>query len=73
MNDKKKTFIMEMKNVNLIVKKCDSNKIWKTAKCRCKCKIPRKDVWKKGYIWNIATCSSENGRYAGSIIDDLTI
>ena len=44
MNDKKKIFIMEMKNVNLIVKKCDSNKIWNTAKCRCKCKIPRKDV-----------------------------
>ena len=28
---------------------------------------------KKGYIWNVATCSCKNDRYAKSIIDDLVI
>ena len=28
---------------------------------------------KKDYIWNPATCSCKNGKYLGSIIDDLAI
>ena len=34
---------------------------------------PRKIVCEKGYIWNPAKWSCENGRYAGSIIDDSMI
>ena len=29
-------------------------------------------MW-KSYIWNIATCSCENGKYLASIMDDSTI
>ena len=28
---------------------------------------------KKIYFWNLATCSCENGKYVGSIIDDSVI
>ena len=28
---------------------------------------------KKDYIWNYSTCTRENGRHAGSIIDDSAI
>ena len=28
---------------------------------------------RKNYIWNPATCSCENGKYVGSIIDDTVI
>ena len=30
-------------------------------------------MWKKGYTWNPVTCSCENGRYTGSIVDDSMI
>ena len=30
-------------------------------------------VFEKGYIWNSTTCSCENGKYLGSIIDDSVI
>ena len=30
-------------------------------------------VCKKYYIWNPPTCSCENGKYLGSIIDDSVI
>ena len=29
--------------------------------------------WEKGYIWNPSKCTCENGKYLGSIIDDLAI
>ena len=45
-------------------KKCNSNLIWNNNK------FPRQ-VCEKGYIWNPATCSCENSRYAKNIIDDL--
>ena len=34
-------------------------------KCQCECE--------KGYIWNLATCSCQNGKYLASIIDDSVI
>ena len=30
-------------------------------------------MWEKDYIWNPATCNSENGKYLASIIDDSVI
>ena len=33
----------------------------------------KKKMCKKGYIWNPATGSCENGRYAKSIIDDSVV
>ena len=50
-------------------KKCNSNQIWNNDKCWCECKNPRENVCKKGYTWDPATCSSENGRNARSIVD----
>ena len=54
-------------------KKCNSNQIWNNDKCRCECKNPRKIVCDKGHIWDSATSSCENGRYARDIIDDSVI
>ena len=47
--------------------------IWNNNKCQCECKNLRKIVCKKSYVWNPATCSCENGRYAGRIIDNSVI
>ena len=30
-------------------------------------------MYEKNYIWNPGTCTYENGKYLGSIIDDLVI
>ena len=55
-------------------KKCSSNQIWKNDRYRFECQNPKEhNACGKGYIWNPATCSCENGRYAGSIIDDSVI
>ena len=40
-------------------------------KCRCECK--KIDVCEKDYVWNLATCNCENGKYLASIIDDSGI
>ena len=32
-----------------------------------------KNIYKKDHIWNPSTCSSENGRYLASIVDDSVI
>ena len=43
-------------------------------KCRFECKnLKEHNSWKKGYTWNPVTCSCENGKYLGSIIDNLVI
>ena len=40
----------------------------------CECKNKKEyHVFEKGYIWNPATCSCENDKYAGSIIDDSVV
>ena len=36
-------------------------------------KIWKNIVSKKEYIWNLATCSRENGNYLASIIEDSVI
>ena len=36
-------------------------------------KIRKNIVCEKDYIWNPATCTCENGKYVGSIIDDLVV
>ena len=53
--------------------KCNSNPKWNNDKCRCECKNTEEHVCKKDYIWDPATCSSENGKYLGIIIDDYVI
>ena len=57
------------------VKKCNSNQKWNKDKYRCKCKnILQKIMSAKNiYIWNPATCSCKNGRFAGIIISDAVI
>ena len=43
-------------------------------KCWCECKNPKEhNVCKKDCILNPATCSCENGKYLGSIIDNSVI
>ena len=43
-------------------------------KCRCKCQNPKEyNVCEKKKNCNPATCSCENGKYLGSIIDDLAV
>ena len=31
------------------------------------------NVWEKGYIWNCATCSCEDGKYLETVIDNWVI
>ena len=41
------------------------------GKCCCECK--KHHICGKGYIWNPAICSCDNGEYLPSIIDDSMI
>ena len=43
------------------------NQSWNNDKCWCECKNPKEHQYKKGYFWNPAKCSCENGKYAASI------
>ena len=52
-------------------RKCNLNQWWNNDKCRCVCK--KHHINKKDYILNPATCSSENGKYLASIMDDSAI
>ena len=55
-------------------RKCNSNQNRNNDKCWCDCtNLKKHHVCKKNYIWNAATCSYENGKYLGSIIDDSLI
>ena len=52
--------------------KYNSNQKWNNDKCWCKCKKKKENnVHEKGHIWKPATCTCENGKNLGSIIDDL--
>ena len=43
-------------------------------KCRCECKNQKEHYMsKKDFIWNPAICTCKNGKYSGSIIDNLVI
>ena len=52
-------------------RKCNSNQWWNNDKCRCECK--KHHICEKYYIWNPATCSSENGKKLAGIMDDSMI
>ena len=49
-------------------RKYNSDQWWNNNKCRCECNKCR--VCEKDYIWNLYTCSCENGKYLESIMDD---
>ena len=40
--------------------KCNSNQWWNNNKCRCGCK--KQHICEKDYIWNLGTCTCENGK-----------
>ena len=52
-------------------KKCNSDQWWNDGKCWCKCK--KLNILEKDYIWNLTTCSSQNGKYLARIMDDSVI
>ena len=52
-------------------RKCNSDQWWNNDDCRCECK--KHHVWEKDYVWNPATCSCGNRKYAVSIMDDSAI
>ena len=52
-------------------RRCNSNQFFSNDKCRCECK--KRHICEKDYIWNPARCSCENGKYLGSIIDNLVV
>ena len=55
-------------------RKCNSNQKWNNNKYQCECKnLKEHNAFKKGYIWNSATCSCENVKYVGSLTDDSVI
>ena len=54
-------------NVNLMVENVIQ------IKSRITRKVKKYHVCEKGYIWNPATCSSKNGEYLASIIDNSVI
>ena len=54
-------------------KENNSNQIWNNNKFRYECKSSIKNVCEKSNIWNPATCSCENGKYLGSIIDNSVV
>ena len=51
-----------------------SNQKWKSEKCWCECKNPKKlDACEKVYIWNPSIWICKNGEYSESTIDDSVI
>ena len=44
----------------------NSNQLRNNNKCRCECKKP--NICETDFIWNYATCTSENGKYLASIV-----
>ena len=52
-------------------RKYNSAEWWNNDKCKCEC--TKRHVCEKDYTWNLSTCNYENGKYLGSIMDNLTI
>ena len=48
---------------------CNSDQWWNTDLCWCECK--KSHVYNKDYVWNLATCNYENGKYLVSFMDAL--
>ena len=42
-------------------------------KCRCESNNIKENQWKKGYLWNPATYSCENGKNKRSIDDSVVV
>ena len=53
------------------MEKCNSDQWWNNDKFLCECK--KLHIYEKGYIWNPATCSCQNGKYSASNVDDSAI
>ena len=51
--------------------KCNSDQWRNNNNCWCKCK--KHHLSEKYYVWNPATCSCENGKNLGSVMDDSAI
>ena len=49
----------------------ENDQWWNNEKCRCECK--KCNICEKYYVWNLATCNCENGKYFASIMDDSAI
>ena len=58
-------------NVDLMGKKCNSDKGRNNDKCRCECK--KRHVCENDYVWNPVKCNCENGKYLASIMRDSAI
>ena len=52
-------------------KKCNSDQRWNNSKYICLCK--KRHVCEKDFVWNPATCTCQNGKYLGSIMNDSAI
>ena len=53
---------------------CNSNQKLNNDKRQCECKNAKEyHMCEEKYIWNPATCSCQNGKYLGSIIDNYVI
>ena len=49
-------------------RECNLNQKWNKDKCPWECKnLKENRACKKGYFWNLATCSCQNGKYVGRI------
>ena len=51
--------------------KRNSNQWWNKHKRRCECK--ESHLYDKDYVWDPATCNSENEKYLASIMEDSAI
>ena len=49
--------------------KSRSHQWWNNGKCRCECK--KTHVCEKDYVWNPPKSNYENGKYLGSIMNEI--
>ena len=52
-------------------RKCNPDQKWNSDQCRSECR--KHHFCEKEHIWNLATCSCENGKYLASTSDDSVI
>ena len=50
---------------------CNSDQSWNNNKCQHECE--KRNVCKKDYVQNPATCNCESGKYLASAMDDSPI
>ena len=51
-------------------RKCNWGQWWNN---KCRHEQKKHYLCEKGYVWNLATCNCENGKYLASIVDDSSI